>query len=282
MHAPFASAPEAARCSRRRLWQLRVYAAALAVILSGCSGDDSTVAPDAGGGDATAADAGAPNESGTNADHADACAADASDIDAGNVDAERTNAASDASEAEAEPDASRADAESSDATTDAAHEDATTDASPVDASPADAAHEDATTDAAPADAAIDTQVADAAQADATSGDAGSDAAAGPVTYSGGAQPIYQAKCAPCHTTGGSGGVNFASMYADTQRAVNATVTACTGLDVGACTIVRIKNGQMPRGAGCSGNPTTDQGNAACLTQAQQDTIQAWITDGQRP
>jgi hypothetical protein len=48
----------------------------------------------------------------------------------------------------------------------------------------------------------------------------------------------------------------------------------------ACTLIRIKNGQMPRGAGCTGNPTTDAAHAACLTQAQQNTIQAWISGGE--
>jgi hypothetical protein len=159
----------------------------------------------------------------------------------------------------------------------------------VDARGVDAAIADAGPDASTADAAVDAGQADAGS-DASAIDGGSDAggndasadAAGPVTYSRDAQPIYQAKCSPCHTTGGSGGVNFAMNYPDTQKAVNPGVTVCTGLDVGACTIVRIKNGQMPRGAGCTGNPTTDQGNAACLTQAQQNVIQAWITDGQKP
>jgi hypothetical protein len=90
-------------------------------------------------------------------------------------------------------------------------------------------------------------------------------------------------CAPCHTTGGAGGNDFASVYADTQKAPNASVTACTGVaTVGACTLIRIKNGQMPRGAGCTGNPTTDAGNAACLNQAQQLAIQEWISGGELP
>jgi hypothetical protein len=111
----------------------------------------------------------------------------------------------------------------------------------------------------------------------SSGDAGA-----AVTYTADAKPIYAAHCAPCHTTGDSGGVDFAAVYADTQKAPNATVTACAGITtVGACTLIRIKNGQMPKGKGCTGNPTTDAGNAACLTQAEQTTLQAWITDGEQ-
>lgn len=103
----------------------------------------------------------------------------------------------------------------------------------------------------------------------------------PVSYATGAKPIFEAKCAPCHTTGGSDGVNFAANYADTQRAANLG-GACSGLTVGACTIVEIQAGLMPLGAGCTGNPSTDEGNPACLTAAQQETIQAWIDDGQQP
>lgn len=39
---------------------------------------------------------------------------------------------------------------------------------------------------------------------------------------------------------------------------------------------------MPQGAGCTGNPATDAGYPACLTAAEQATIQAWITGGQLP
>jgi hypothetical protein len=99
-----------------------------------------------------------------------------------------------------------------------------------------------------------------------------------VTYAGQAQPIFQMYCAPCHTVDGDDGVNFASNYADTQVQSN----LCSGLDVGACTLVLIQNGYMPEGAGCTGNPTLDSGNPECLTAAAQATIQAWITGGQLP
>jgi hypothetical protein len=98
-----------------------------------------------------------------------------------------------------------------------------------------------------------------------------------VTYSGQAQPIFQKYCMPCHTVDGADGVNFASNYADTQVASN----LCPGLDVGACTLVLIQEGVMPAGGGCTGNPM-DAGNSACLTAADQATIQAWIMDGQLP
>jgi hypothetical protein len=103
-----------------------------------------------------------------------------------------------------------------------------------------------------------------------------------VTWTANAAPIFVAKCGPCHTVGGAGGVNFATVYADTQKVPNATAPDCMGVTtVGACTLIRIKDGAMPFGAGCTGNPTIDAGNARCLTAAQQATLQAWITGGEK-
>jgi hypothetical protein len=99
-----------------------------------------------------------------------------------------------------------------------------------------------------------------------------------VTYAGQVQPILAAHCAPCHTQFGSGGANFASSYAQSQLASY----YCPGKTKGACTLVRIQDGSMPQGAGCTGNPATDAGNAACLSAAEQSTLQAWITGGQQP
>jgi hypothetical protein len=272
---------------------------ALAVLLAGCSGDDSVNPSDDGGIDAsgsdstpgdatgpgndagfdgTASDAGSDagfdgsvSDGGSDAAHPDAGKPDAGS-DAGHPDAGNPDAGSDAGEGDAGPDAegldaSNLDAATSDAGSDATDLDAGPDASGLDA--ADSGAEDASSDAG-------------AEAGEDAGeDAGADATI-PATYTLNAQPIFQDKCAPCHTTAGSGGVNFASVYADTQKAANAGIVGCTGLNVGACTIVRIKNGSMPRAAGCTGNPTTDVGNAKCLTQAEEDTIQAWVNDGELP
>ena len=46
--------------------------------------------------------------------------------------------------------------------------------------------------------------------------------------------------------------------------------------------VRIQNGTMPTGMVCSGNAGSDAGKAACLTAAEQATLQAWIAGGQLP
>jgi hypothetical protein len=99
-----------------------------------------------------------------------------------------------------------------------------------------------------------------------------------VTYAADVQPILQTHCAPCHTVSGSGGANFATEYAGTQL----SSYYCSGMTKGACALVRIQNGTMPQGKGCTGNPATDAGNSACLTAAQQATLQAWIAGGQQP
>lgn len=102
-----------------------------------------------------------------------------------------------------------------------------------------------------------------------------------TSYATDAQPIYQKHCASCHTTGNSGGVNFAMSYADTQKAPN--TPSCAGVaTVGECTIIRIKKGEMPFGAGCSGDPATDAANSDCLTQAEQDKLELWIDGGEAP
>jgi len=97
------------------------------------------------------------------------------------------------------------------------------------------------------------------------------------TYTADTQPIYFDKCDPCHTGLGFGGHNIGTTYEDALKP--ATNVNCTGLMVGECTIVRIQRGEMPAGAGCTGDPVQDAGNAACTTQLEQDLIQAWIDAG---
>ena len=97
-----------------------------------------------------------------------------------------------------------------------------------------------------------------------------------VTYTADVQPIFVNYCSSCHTTGGSGGTNFAASYADSQL----PSASCPGLTRGACALQRIQTGSMPSGAGCTGNPALDVGKPQCLTAAEQATIAAWIQSGQ--
>ena len=99
----------------------------------------------------------------------------------------------------------------------------------------------------------------------------------------GPHAVFAAKCTPCHSNNGSGGHNMGASdidaaYTDSQK----NAGACSGLTKGACALVRVQAGQMPLGAGCTGDPGQDSGNAACLTQAEQDLLEQWIDDGQLP
>ena len=100
-----------------------------------------------------------------------------------------------------------------------------------------------------------------------------------TTYTADVMPIFLNKCDTCHTGDGLGGHNIGTTYSDAL--LPADVSDCNNPDllVGQCTIVRIQSGEMPLGAGCSGDPAQDAGNADCLTQAEQDAVQAWIDDG---
>ncbi len=100
----------------------------------------------------------------------------------------------------------------------------------------------------------------------------------PVTWMADVRPIFQARCAPCHTVQGSGGANFASNYADTQK----PSYVCPGDTKGLCTLVRVHDGSMPQGKGCTGDPALDAGKPGCLTAQEQATLQAWVAGGQLP
>jgi len=100
-------------------------------------------------------------------------------------------------------------------------------------------------------------------------------AVNPPTYTADIQPILQAKCTPCHTSGSSGGTSFANNYADNLN----SATSCPGQTIYQCILQRIQNGTMPPARGCSGDPATDAGNASCLTASEQTLLQEWVTAG---
>ena len=100
------------------------------------------------------------------------------------------------------------------------------------------------------------------------------------TYTDDVQPILGAKCASCHTTGGSGGHNGALSYADTQTPSEG-YGKCTdeGLLRGACFGVMVHDGSMPPNVGCTGDPEADAENEACLSAEEIETLDAWIAGG---
>jgi hypothetical protein len=94
-------------------------------------------------------------------------------------------------------------------------------------------------------------------------------------------PVFRTYCAGCHSVSGKGGFNIAAgdieaAYADSQL----PSYFVPGQTKGFAALVRIQNGSMPLGAGCTGDPLLDVGNGACSTAAEQAQIQAWIADGQ--
>lgn len=99
----------------------------------------------------------------------------------------------------------------------------------------------------------------------------------PPTWSADAKPILALKCGPCHTLNAAGGTNFAEVYADSQLVSK----KCANQNVAQCSLQRIKNGEMPKGKNCTGDPVLDAANLDCLTSSEQETIQTWVmTPGQ--
>ena len=105
-----------------------------------------------------------------------------------------------------------------------------------------------------------------------------------VTYTKDVQPILMAKCAPCHTTDGSGNHNIATTYADVMKPVQ-SIDAPAGCfkdtaktmpkTMGECALAAIMDGWMPMSMGCFNTPRPDP----CVTLAQQDVIAAWVAAG---
>ena len=90
------------------------------------------------------------------------------------------------------------------------------------------------------------------------------------------QPILGAKCAACHTTGSSGGHSVGVDYLDSQG----DSYYCADLNIGACSVERIKDGSMPPGGGCGGPVADDAANAdTCVTESELALLEAWVAAG---
>jgi hypothetical protein len=98
---------------------------------------------------------------------------------------------------------------------------------------------------------------------------------GTPTFTSDVQPILEQRCGPCHTTGNAGGVNHARDFAATRQ----PSSVCAGQMVFECMLTRVKNGSMPPGAGCTGDPSADADNDACLTADEHDTLESWVAAG---
>jgi hypothetical protein len=104
-----------------------------------------------------------------------------------------------------------------------------------------------------------------------------------------AKKVLAAKCMPCHThdSNGAGGQNIGAFFADGIKQVSdGAPDACKDAKdptknkkVAECSLIRIKDGSMPKGKGCMGDPSKDSGNPACLTAAELNVIDNWISSG---
>jgi len=103
------------------------------------------------------------------------------------------------------------------------------------------------------------------------------------TYAG-VQPIFQAKCTPCHEGASpescAGSTCFVNHYEGTQLVLSGG--PCDGLLAADCIIQTINDGSMPRGVSCSGDPVADAAIFGCVLAAEQAAIEQWIGSGSPP
>jgi hypothetical protein len=140
--------------------------------------------------------------------------------------------------------------------------------------------------------ATDTHAPDAADAaDASPSDTGAAdrvEAAPTVTYTKDVQPIFQAKCSPCHSELDLGRHNIATTYADALHDIESVDSYGCWNDsdpnmftmpkrVGECALILIMNGRMPSGAGCGGSMPEDP--SKCLSAEQKALVAAWVAAG---
>lgn len=112
------------------------------------------------------------------------------------------------------------------------------------------------------------------------GSAALDAVARPdtdgVSYAWDVQPILVRRCGLCH-----GGL--ADLEVRSYASIRSPSSFCApGTSKGECSLLRVRDGTMPMGGGCSGDPTRDVGNPSCLDAAEHALLEAWVRDGQPP
>jgi hypothetical protein len=109
-----------------------------------------------------------------------------------------------------------------------------------------------------------------------------------VTYTKDVQPIFKAKCSPCHADQQLGHHNLATRYEDAFEPIesfdsygcwNDTDPSMLTMPkkVGECALVLIMNGRMPSGFGC-GSPTPED-PSKCLSADQKAVVAAWVAAG---
>ena len=108
------------------------------------------------------------------------------------------------------------------------------------------------------------------------------------TYAKNVQPIFKAKCAPCHDGQGLGNHNIAATYDDVQKlmpdtAFDAPMECWKDTDrmmprtIGECAVIAAKLGWMPYQAGCGG--ATPENPSACVTASELEILDKWVAAG---
>jgi len=92
-------------------------------------------------------------------------------------------------------------------------------------------------------------------------------------------PVFEAKCATCHTVGKQGNVEVGNQNI-LQAYENSQQRSYTGGTIGDASLTRISDGSMPPGVGCTGNPVADKANDLCLNSFEYDLLEAWVESGQ--
>jgi len=116
-------------------------------------------------------------------------------------------------------------------------------------------------------------------------DAGTDAGSAP-TYTKDVQPIFVAKCSPCHAGQTQGLHDIATKYSDALKPTHSVDSVDCWKDwgaaemtmpktIGECSLISIRNGRMPYLMQCAQFPLLD----GCVTPAEHDLITAWVAAG---
>lgn len=108
------------------------------------------------------------------------------------------------------------------------------------------------------------------------------------TYAKNVQPIFKAKCAPCHDGQGLGNHNIAASYDDVQKlmpdtAFDAPMECWKDTDrmmpktIGECAVIAARLGWMPYQGGCGGAMPANP--SACVTASELEILDKWVGAG---
>jgi hypothetical protein len=126
--------------------------------------------------------------------------------------------------------------------------------------------------------------------DPTVVDEGENSDTAAVTYKKDVQPIFKAKCTPCHDSGselgGQGGHDIASDYADVHhKAMSFDAMGCFSGDLdnpvfvtlGECAVISARRGWMPQAKAC--DMPTPPNPSVCVSASELAVLEKWVSLG---